>query len=105
MKNYNNNEIRVLALNHKSINEDSEMYGFEYGFKKALELHKKEIAEYAPKTNAEEAITLFNFYQKESCEIVNGLRVPVREEYLEQYKTMESWLKNKHNDYKVIDNN
>ena len=66
---------------------------------------KEEIGKYLPKTTVEEAITLFNFYQKESCEIVNGLRVPVREEYLEQYKTMESWLKNKHNDYKVIDNN
>ena len=66
---------------------------------------QEEITKYLPKTTAEEAITLFNFYQKESCEIVNGLRVPVRNEYLEQYKTMERWLKNKHNDYKVIDNN
>jgi hypothetical protein len=57
------------------------------------------------KNSAEEAITLFNFYQKESCEIVNGLRVYVRQEYLEQFKTMKSWLKNKHNDYKVIDKN
>lgn len=50
--------------------------------------------------SADEAITLFNFYPEKSCENIKVQLVPVRKEYLEQYKTMESWLKTRHKHYK-----
>ena len=50
--------------------------------------------------SANEAITLFNFYAEKSCENIKGQLVPVRKEYLEQYKTMENWLKERHKHYR-----
>ena len=49
--------------------------------------------------SAEEAITLFKFYEEESCEMAGGIRHHVNSEYLEQYKTIENWLKNRHKKY------
>lgn len=50
--------------------------------------------------SADEAIKLFEFYAKESCETEGGIRHHVNNEYLEQYKTMEIWLKNRHKHYR-----
>ena len=50
--------------------------------------------------SADEAITLFNFYAEKSCENIKGQLVPVRKEYLEQYKTIENWLKTRHKHYR-----
>lgn len=50
--------------------------------------------------SADEAITLFNFYAKESCEIVRGRRVIVNSEYAKQYEEIENWLKNRSKHYR-----
>ena len=53
--------------------------------------------------NASDAVALFLFYQKKSHVINCGELIPVNDEYLEQYKTLEKWLKTKHKDYIIND--
>lgn len=84
-------------LNNKNDNEVSKRLMTEVG-----DAHRivENLAIHGVTYSADEAISLFNFYAKESCELIGGRRVLVNSEYAKQYEEMETWLKNRSKHYR-----